>query len=95
MRTEASGRGEACRFARLSLSAAQSSPRYYAYSTINDPAKGEVGGSSPPRPTIQILCLRPLIPKKYAARVLKSTPGQGAAPRGILGASQLQESRLV
>ena len=27
---------------------------YYAYSTINAPDKGEVGGSSPPRPTIQI-----------------------------------------
>src|SRR6266404_7667791 len=61
---------------------------YYAYSTIKVPDKGEVGGSSPPRPTIQI-------PKKYAARELKYTLGQGAAPRGILGASQLQESRLV
>src|SRR5271167_3074781 len=27
---------------------------YYAYCTINAPDKGEVGGSSPPRPTIQI-----------------------------------------
>src|SRR5258708_6699675 len=27
---------------------------YYAYSTIKAPDKGEVGGSSPPRPTIQI-----------------------------------------
>jgi len=61
---------------------------YDAYNTISAPDKGEVGGSSPPRPTIQI-------PEKYAARVLKSTLGQGAAPRGILGASQLQESRLV
>src|SRR6266404_9229318 len=26
----------------------------YAYSTIKAPDKGEVGGSSPPRPTIQI-----------------------------------------
>ena len=25
---------------------------YYAYSTIKAPDKGEVGGSSPPRPTI-------------------------------------------
>jgi hypothetical protein len=25
--------------------------RYYAYSTIKTPDKGEVGGSSPPRPT--------------------------------------------
>src|SRR6266404_7029383 len=25
---------------------------YYAYSTINAPDKGEVGGSSPPRPTV-------------------------------------------
>src|SRR6266478_4837888 len=33
---------------------------YYAYSTIIDPDKGEVGGSSPPRPTIQIT-------SKYAA----------------------------
>src|ERR1700719_1969216 len=29
-------------------------PRYYTYSTIKAPDKGEVGGSSPPRPTIQI-----------------------------------------
>src|SRR5580700_9318805 len=28
---------------------------YYAYSTIKAPDKGEVGGSSPPRPTIQII----------------------------------------
>ena len=28
--------------------------RYFAYSTIKAPDKGEVGGSSPPRPTIQI-----------------------------------------
>ena len=34
--------------------------RYYAYSTIKAPDKGEVGGSSPPRPTIQIT-------SKYAA----------------------------
>src|SRR5712671_4763510 len=27
---------------------------YYAYSTIKAPDKGEVGGSSPPRPTIRI-----------------------------------------
>jgi len=33
---------------------------YYAYSTIKAPDKGEVGGSSPPRPTIQIT-------SKYAA----------------------------
>ena len=33
---------------------------YYAYSTIKAPDKGEVGGSSPPRPTIQIA-------SKYAA----------------------------
>src|SRR5271169_6763501 len=32
----------------------------YAYSTIKAPDKGEVGGSSPPRPTIQIS-------SKYAA----------------------------
>src|SRR6266404_1015369 len=61
---------------------------YYAYSTIKVPDKGEVGGSGPPRPTIQIT-------KKYAARVLKSTLGQGATTRGRSGASQLQESRLV
>jgi hypothetical protein len=36
------------------------SPHYYAYSTIKAPDKGEVGGSSPPRPTIQIT-------SKYAA----------------------------
>src|SRR5216684_9068310 len=28
---------------------------YYAYSTIKAPDKGEVGGSSPPRPTISLL----------------------------------------
>ena len=33
---------------------------YYAYSTIKAPDKGEVGGSSPPRPTIKII-------NKYAA----------------------------
>jgi len=33
---------------------------YYANSTIKAPDKGEVGGSSPPRPTIQIT-------SKYAA----------------------------
>jgi hypothetical protein len=33
---------------------------YYAYSTIKAPDKGEVGGSSSPRPTIQIA-------SKYAA----------------------------
>src|SRR5258707_9765832 len=32
-------------------------PRYYAYSTIKTPDKGEVGGSSPPRPTINPQCL--------------------------------------
>jgi hypothetical protein len=33
---------------------ARLSPRrkYYAYSTLKAPDKGEVGGSSPPRPTI-------------------------------------------
>src|SRR5260221_14663820 len=34
--------------------------RFYTYSTIKAPDKGEVGGSSPPRPTIQIA-------SKYAA----------------------------
>jgi hypothetical protein len=34
--------------------------KYYAYSTLKAPDKGEVGGSSPPRPTIQIT-------NKYAA----------------------------
>jgi hypothetical protein len=34
--------------------------KYYAYSTLKAPDKGEVGGSSPPRPTIQIT-------SKYAA----------------------------
>ena len=28
--------------------------KYYAYSAIKAPDKGEVGGSSPPRPSIQI-----------------------------------------
>ena len=28
--------------------------KYYAYSTLKAPDKGEVGGSSPPRPTIKI-----------------------------------------
>jgi hypothetical protein len=30
---------------------------YYVYSTIKAPDKGEVGGSSPPRPTINPQCL--------------------------------------
>ena len=41
---------------------------YYAYSTIKAPDKGEVGGSSPPRPTIQI-------PNIYAA--ILTFPFQG------------------
>ena len=41
---------------------------YYAYSTIKAPDKGEVGGSSPSRPTIQI-------PNKYAA--ILTFPFQG------------------
>ena len=41
---------------------------YYAYSTIKAPDKGEVGGSSPPRPTIQIT-------SKYAA--ILTSPFQG------------------
>ncbi len=40
----------------------------YAYSTIKAPDKGEVGGSSPPRPTIQIT-------NKYAA--ILTFPFQG------------------
>ncbi len=40
----------------------------YAYSTIKAPDKGEVGGSSPPRPTIQII-------SKYA--VIRTFPLSG------------------
>src|SRR5260370_24683917 len=54
VRTGASGRGEACRFARLRSSAPESSPRYYAYSAIKDPNKGHDCGSGHPAPTIQI-----------------------------------------
>src|SRR5713101_6476593 len=43
-------------------------PHYYAYSSIKAPDKGEVGGSSPPRPTIQIT-------NKYAA--ILTFPFQG------------------
>src|SRR6202171_1550732 len=42
------------------VKSASSKIRCYAYSTIKAPDKGEVGGSSPPRPTIQIT-------SKYAA----------------------------
>ena len=41
---------------------------YYAYSTIKAPDKGEVGGSSPPRPTTQIT-------SKYAAILVFPLPG--------------------
>jgi len=44
----------------------------YAYSTIKAPDKGEVGGSSPPRPTIQIT-------SKYA--VILTFPVIGALPQ--------------
>jgi hypothetical protein len=57
------GREEAYRLARLRSSAAQSSPRYYAYSAIKAPDKGEVGGSSPPRPTILFSRLPGVAPK--------------------------------
>ena len=36
---------------------------YYAYSTIKAPDKGEVGGSSPPRPTIRFGRLLGFAPK--------------------------------
>ena len=45
---------------------------YYAYSTIKAPDKGEVGGSSPPRPTIQIT-------SKYAA--IRTFPLSSGHPR--------------
>src|SRR5216684_3203620 len=45
---------------------------YYAYSTIKAPDKGEVGGSSPPRPTIQIT-------SKYAS--ILTFPLFGALPQ--------------
>src|SRR5271167_1379166 len=45
---------------------------YYAYSTIKAPDKGEVGGSSPPRPTIQIT-------NKYAS--ILTFPLFGALPQ--------------
>src|SRR5712692_9775471 len=44
----------------------------YAYSTIKAPDKGEVGGSSPPRPTIQIS-------SKYAS--ILTFPLFGALPQ--------------
>jgi len=48
------------RIALTSVQLQHSTIHYYTYSTINAPDKGEVGGSSPPRPTIQIT-------SKYAA----------------------------
>jgi hypothetical protein len=51
-----------------------SSEYYYAYSTIKPPDKGEVGGSSPPRPTIQITNI-------YAA--ILTFPLSGDLPRKI------------
>src|SRR6266481_9602545 len=50
-----------------------SSPRYYAYSTIKAPDMGEVGGSSPPRPTIQIA-------SKYAA-IFTFSPFPGSSSK--------------
>jgi hypothetical protein len=47
----------------------------YAYSTIKAPDKGEVGGSSPPRPTIQFT-------SKYAA--ILTFPLFGAFPQKIV-----------
>jgi hypothetical protein len=46
--------------ARATVDRLSSRRKYYAYSTLKAPDKGEVGGSSPPRPTIQIS-------SKYAA----------------------------
>src|SRR5271163_2545286 len=46
--------------ARTTVDRLSSRRKYYAYSTLKAPDKGEVGGSSPPRPTIQII-------SKYAA----------------------------
>ena len=60
--------------------------RYYAYSTIKAPDKGEVGGSSPPRPTIQIT-------SKYAA--ILTFPLFGALPQKNRFVNRLSTSRLV
>src|SRR5205809_7210785 len=45
---------------RATVDRLSSRRKYYAYSTLKAPDKGEVGGSSPPRPTIEIT-------SKYAA----------------------------
>jgi len=39
---------------RATVARHSSRRKYYAYSSLKAPDKGEVGGSSPPRPTIQI-----------------------------------------
>ena len=40
--------------ARATVDRLSSRRKYYAYSTLKAPDKGEVGGSSPPRPTFPI-----------------------------------------
>ena len=45
---------------------------YYAYSTIKAPDKGEVGGSSPPRPTIK---------SPINTRLFSLLPSRGRAPK--------------
>src|SRR5467141_3315495 len=47
---------------------------YYAYSTIKAPDKGEVGGSSPPRPTIQITSKYPAILALSISRNMPAKP---------------------
>jgi len=58
----------------------------YAYSIIKAPDKGEVGGSSPPRPTIQIT-------NKHA--VILTFPRLGNLPqKAVLSTCQLPVSRV-
>src|SRR5271154_4805061 len=58
--------------ARTTVDRLSSRRKYYAYSTLKAPDKGEVGGSSPPRPTIQIT-------SKYASILI--FPLFGALPK--------------
>ncbi len=72
-------------------SAVQSSPRYYAYSTIKAPDKGEVGGSSPPRPTINHQCLCdyphfcPLVDCRSKSNLPTICQLSGRADKGAIG----------
>jgi hypothetical protein len=50
---------------RATLARLSSRRKYYAYSTLKAPDKGEVGGSSPPRPAIQDFVCFPVLCKLH------------------------------